>query len=60
MKAYGGVDVYTHVFLNSALVGGAAPHEKPKISQVVLKIPTFSGTSKFINIFATARQWTLS
>jgi hypothetical protein len=23
MKAYGGVDVYTHVFLISALVGGA-------------------------------------
>jgi hypothetical protein len=29
MKAYGGVDVYTHVFLTSALVGGEWPASRP-------------------------------
>jgi hypothetical protein len=29
MKAYGGVDVYIHVFLTSALVGGEWPASRP-------------------------------
>jgi hypothetical protein len=29
MKAYGGVDVYTHVFLTSALVGGECSASRP-------------------------------
>jgi hypothetical protein len=29
MKAYGGVDVYNHVFLTSALVGGERSASRP-------------------------------
>jgi hypothetical protein len=29
MKAYGGVDIYTHIFLTSALVGGEWSESRP-------------------------------